>query len=221
MKKKNLQMVKVQESRVAVAACRSKLQVQGAGEGKGTSNRGFPPRPFPQPGQGHVTAEKSRGKVTGAPPPCWRVRGARILFHRPSPRRPSGATRRRCHPSVLPGSLRPALSEDRCRMQQNSLPAPCLKGFHCETQGGKKQKSKNYNAFMNGQNGQEESGLGKLRPAPQTPERIEPARSVTTGSEPSAAAAEGRRSIPHLQSGGFLAQTRKVLSCAGSRFGHF
>lgn len=150
-----------------------------------------------------MTAEKSRGKVTGAPPPCWRVRGARILFHRPSPRRPSGATRRRCHPSAPPRSHQPALSEDRCRLQQNSQPAPCLKGFLCETQGG--EKSKNYSVFMNGQNGQEESGLGKLRPAPQTPERIRPARSVTTGSGPSAAAAEGRRFIPHRQSGGFLA----------------
>lgn len=165
-----------------------------------------------------MTAEKSRGKVTGAPPPCWRVRGARILFHRPSPRRPSGATRRRCHPSAPPRSHRPALSEDSCRMQQNSQSAPCLKGLLCETQGG--EKSKNYSVFMNGQNRQEESGLGKLRPAPQAPQRIRPARSVTTGSGPSAAAAEGRRSIPHLQSGGFLAQTRKVLS-AGSRFGHF
>lgn len=164
-----------------------------------------------------MTAEKSRGKVTGAPPPCRRVRGARILFHRPSPRRPSGATRCRCHPSAPPRSHRPALSEDRCRLQPNSQPAPCLKGFHCETQGEKKKKSKNYSAFMNGQNGQEESGLGKLWPAPQTPERSRPARCVTTGSGPSAAAAEGRRSVPHLQSGGFLAQTRKVLSCAGSQ----
>lgn len=39
----------------------------------------------------HVTAEKSRGKVTRAPPPARRAPGAQILFHPPCPERPSGA----------------------------------------------------------------------------------------------------------------------------------
>lgn len=66
------------------------------------TTRGAPRLLLPPPRRrSHVTAEKSRGKVTRAPPPAWRAPSVQILFHPPCPERPSGA-RWRASPALPP-----------------------------------------------------------------------------------------------------------------------
>lgn len=160
------------------------------GKGRALTTAASRPAPSPHRGGGHVAAEKSRGKVTRAPPPCWRVRGARILFHRPSPRRPSGASRRAPPWEPPTRFVRRQMSLATKQSENTVPPRVSLRNPR------QKKNCKTYIAFMNGQNGQEESGLGNQQLAPQNPWRTRSARSVTTGSWPSPAAAGGRRFSP-------------------------
>lgn len=123
---------------MALAVCRSSLQTQGAGRGRTLATAASRPAPSPPPGRGHVTAEKSRGKVTGAPPPCWRVRGARILFHRPSPRRPSGARAAAAIPVRRPGATDPLCPGTDVADNKTASRHRASKGFTAKPKGDKK-----------------------------------------------------------------------------------